>query len=136
LKPARAGRLYAYACWNALIIQKSSYVPNAACLQGVLVSTSRDLIAQKKEQTVSTIPPTVPAPGASKTQRNPRPKIPPPKLALTIPEFCDAHGISQAYFYVLQKAGHGPRITHLGRRCFISLEDAARWRKERALTAI
>jgi len=59
------------------------------------------------------------------------PKRPqPPALALTIPEFCSAHGISQAFYYELQKAGRGPRTMHVGRRRLISVEEAQRWRAE------
>jgi hypothetical protein len=46
----------------------------------------------------------------------------------TIPEFCDQHRFSRAFFYKLLKAGKGPRITRLGARSFISNEDAAAWR--------
>jgi hypothetical protein len=54
-----------------------------------------------------------------------------PALALTIPEFCRSHGISQAFYYELQKDGRGPRTMHVGRRRLISLEEAQRWREER-----
>jgi hypothetical protein len=66
-------------------------------------------------------------------QHNDAPKQPkrpqPPALALTIPEFCSAHGISQAFYYLLQKHGKGPRTMNVGRRRLISLEEAARWRE-------
>jgi predicted DNA-binding transcriptional regulator AlpA len=58
----------------------------------------------------------------------------PPKLALTIPEFCQAHGISEAFYYELQKRGKGPLTMAVGRRRLISLEDAKRWREECAAT--
>jgi hypothetical protein len=54
---------------------------------------------------------------------------PPPTLALTIPQFCDAHNISEAFFYALQKDGKGPRTMAVGRRRLISIEEAKRWRK-------
>ena len=32
--------------------------------------------------------------------------VPPtPRLALSIPEFCEAHGISEGFFYKLKKQG-------------------------------
>jgi hypothetical protein len=55
----------------------------------------------------------------------------PPALALTISQFCRSHGISQAFYYELQKDGKGPRTMHVGRRRLISLEEAQRWREAR-----
>ena len=59
----------------------------------------------------------------------------PPPLALTIPEFCRSHGISQAFYYELQKDGRGPRTMHVGRRRLISVEEARRWREQRTAAA-
>ncbi len=59
----------------------------------------------------------------------PRARGPPPKLALSIPEFCQAHGISEAFYYELQKHGRGPRTMRVGRRRLISIEEAQRWRE-------
>jgi predicted DNA-binding transcriptional regulator AlpA len=59
----------------------------------------------------------------------------PPALALTIPEFCRSHGISQAFYYELQKDGRGPRTMRVGRRRLISVEEAQRWREKRTVTA-
>ena len=56
---------------------------------------------------------------------------PPPTLALTIPEFCSSHNISEAFYYELQKHGKGPRTMHVGRRRLISVEEARRWRDAR-----
>jgi predicted DNA-binding transcriptional regulator AlpA len=52
------------------------------------------------------------------------------RLALTIPEFCITHGISEAFFYKLQKEGKGPRTMSVGRRRLISIEAAKQWREE------
>lgn len=52
-----------------------------------------------------------------------------PKLALTIPEFCKAHGISEAFYFELRKQGRGPRTMNVGRRRLISIEEAQRWRE-------
>ena len=38
-----------------------------------------------------------------------RPRPSTPRLALSIPEFCEAHGISEGFFYKLKKQGEGPR---------------------------
>lgn len=54
-----------------------------------------------------------------------------PRKAYSILEFCEAHGISRAQFYVLLKAGQGPRVMRVGGRRLISEEAAADWRKER-----
>jgi hypothetical protein len=56
-------------------------------------------------------------------------------LALTIAEFCESHGISQAFFYLLQKQGKGPRTMRVGRRRLISMEEAQRWREKRTAAA-
>jgi predicted DNA-binding transcriptional regulator AlpA len=55
----------------------------------------------------------------------------PPRLALSIPEFCDAHGISEGFFYKLKKQGEGPREMKVGSRTLITLEAAAEWRRAR-----
>jgi hypothetical protein len=57
-----------------------------------------------------------------------------PKLALTIREFCAAHGISHAFYYELKKCGKGPREMEVGARRLISIEEAARWRAARTST--
>ena len=61
--------------------------------------------------------------------RPPRP--PTPRLALSIPEFCEAHGISEGFFYKLKKQGEGPREMKVGARTLITFEFAAEWRRTR-----
>ena len=56
---------------------------------------------------------------------------PSPRLALSILEFCDAHGISEGFYYKLKKQGQGPREMRLGTRTLITFESAADWRRER-----
>src|SRR4029077_2388951 len=56
---------------------------------------------------------------------------PTPRLALTIPEFCEAHRISEAFYYKLKKQGKGPREMEVGVRKLITFESAAEWRRER-----
>jgi hypothetical protein len=49
-------------------------------------------------------------------------------LAYSVPEFCTAHRISRALFYLLQRDGRAPAVIKAGRRTLISAESAARWR--------
>jgi hypothetical protein len=53
-----------------------------------------------------------------------------PLVAYTIPEFCAAHRISQAFFYELKKLGRGPREKRLNSRIIITAESAAAWRAQ------
>jgi hypothetical protein len=50
-------------------------------------------------------------------------------LAFTVPEFCEAHRISRALFYLLLKRGDGPRLLKAGRRTLITVDAAAEWRR-------
>jgi len=60
-----------------------------------------------------------------------------PRLALSIPEFCEAHGISEGFFHKLMKQGAGPRVMKVGRRTLITSEAAAEWRaKLQAATVV
>lgn len=52
------------------------------------------------------------------------------RAAFTIPEFCEAHRISRALFYILARDGRAPAIIKAGRRTLISSESAARWRRD------
>jgi predicted DNA-binding transcriptional regulator AlpA len=54
-----------------------------------------------------------------------QPRPPTPRLALSIPEFCEAHGISEGFFYKLKKQGEGPREMKVGARTLITFESAA-----------
>jgi hypothetical protein len=49
-------------------------------------------------------------------------------VAYTIPEFCEAHRISVAFYYELKKIGRTPREIALGARRIITAEAAAEWR--------
>ena len=66
--------------------------------------------------------------GSAKQQR-----VAPPELAFaavfTVPEFCEAHRISRALFYILAQDGRAPRIIKAGRRTLISHEAAQEWRR-------
>jgi hypothetical protein len=73
-----------------------------------------------------------PLEGAAARPRRARPLArAPPTFALTMPEFCVSHNISEAFYYMLQKDGRGPRTMRVGRRRLISVEEARRWREER-----
>ena len=65
------------------------------------------------------------------THELPMPRGPPPRAAFTVPEFCEAHRISQAKYYQMKKEGWGPVEMAVGRRRLISFEAAAEWRRER-----
>ena len=66
------------------------------------------------------------------TRERPMPRgPPPPRAAFTVPEFCEAHRISQAKYYEMKKEGWGPVEMEVGRRRLISCEAAAEWRRER-----
>jgi hypothetical protein len=56
---------------------------------------------------------------------------PTPRLALSISEFCRAHGISEGFYFKLKKQDQGPREMRVGTRTLISFESAAEWRRAR-----
>jgi hypothetical protein len=62
-------------------------------------------------------------------------RAPPPVACYTIPEFCVAHRISEAFFFQLRNEGHGPKEMRVGRRRMITLEAAAEWRRAREAAA-
>ena len=53
------------------------------------------------------------------------------RLALSIPEFCAAHGFSEGMYYKMRKQGVTPREMKVGTRTLITFEAAADWRTER-----
>jgi hypothetical protein len=53
------------------------------------------------------------------------------RLALSIDEFCKAHGFSRATYFIERQRGHGPREMRVGNRVLISQEAAADWRRDR-----
>jgi hypothetical protein len=52
-----------------------------------------------------------------------------PTGAYSIAEFCRAHRVSRAFFYVLQKRGEGPTVMKVGKRTLVSDEAAKDWRQ-------
>src|SRR5437588_543309 len=55
----------------------------------------------------------------------------PPRLAYSLKEFCQAAGISLAFYYELKNSGQAPREIRLGTRRLISIAEAQRWCAER-----
>jgi hypothetical protein len=49
--------------------------------------------------------------------------------AFSIQQFCAAHSLSRAMFYILLKNGRAPAVMKVGRRTLISAEAAADWRR-------
>jgi hypothetical protein len=49
--------------------------------------------------------------------------------AYSIPEFCAAHRISRALFYLLQKDHTGPTLMRVRGRTLVTAEAAAEWRR-------
>jgi hypothetical protein len=58
-----------------------------------------------------------------------------PRAAYSIPEFCEAHRICEAFYYKLRAAGLGPREMRTLRKVTISVEAAAEWRRTRETAA-
>lgn len=50
---------------------------------------------------------------------------------MSIKQFCRRYGISEAFFYKLQRNGKGPRTIRLGQRTLITTDAAANWLRER-----
>jgi hypothetical protein len=57
------------------------------------------------------------------------------RAAYTIAEFCDTHRISRAHYYNLKRLGQGPDEARAGDRVIITVESAARWRRQREKAA-
>jgi len=52
-----------------------------------------------------------------------------PAAALTVEQFCKAHGFGRNRFFALQRDGLAPRTFKVGVRVMISQEAAADWRR-------
>jgi predicted DNA-binding transcriptional regulator AlpA len=53
----------------------------------------------------------------------------PGRTALSVAEFCMAHGLSRSSYYKFRRAGDGPDEMKLGARTLISVEAAEAWRR-------
>ena len=49
--------------------------------------------------------------------------------AFSVQQFCAAHGLSRAMFYILLRDVRAPTVMKIGRRTLISAEAAADWRR-------
>ena len=59
-----------------------------------------------------------------------KPQYPVERFAFTIPEFCEAHRISQSGYYKIRRLGRGPKEQRaLDKLPIITYEAAAEWRK-------
>jgi hypothetical protein len=59
-----------------------------------------------------------------------------PTEAYSIAEFCRAHRVSRAFFYVLQKRGEGPTVMKVGKRTLVSNHAAKDWRERMERAAL
>ena len=62
-----------------------------------------------------------------------------PRAAVSIREFCAAHGISRGQYYRLKAQGHAPRETRFGvggKIVLITQESAREWRKRHTNPAV
>jgi hypothetical protein len=69
------------------------------------------------------------SPDGNKSGRPQQPRGPPPLGAYSIAQFCEAHSISQSFFFKLLAAGRGPAVMRVGARTLVSAEAALAWRK-------
>ncbi len=56
------------------------------------------------------------------------------KETYSIKQFCEAHNISRAKFYLLVNEGKAPKLMKVGRRRLVSLESAKDWRQQMEYT--
>jgi hypothetical protein len=55
--------------------------------------------------------------------------------AFTVPEFCEAHRISEGFYYKLKRLGLGPIETKLLSKVIITKENAEAWRRQQGADA-
>jgi hypothetical protein len=55
--------------------------------------------------------------------------------AFTVPEFCQAHRISESFYYKLKSLGLGPEETKKLSKILITNESAAEWRSKQGEAA-
>ena len=53
------------------------------------------------------------------------------RAALSIPEFCATHGVSESWYYAKKKTGETPPEIRVGGRRLIDATEAAKWRQRR-----
>lgn len=70
-----------------------------------------------------------------KKKKKPAPVVLVPNAeAYSIPEFCEAHRISESMYYKIRKEGQGPREARALTKVIITKEAAADWRRARETT--
>jgi hypothetical protein len=57
-------------------------------------------------------------------------------LAFSVSQFCAAHNISRAFYYLLKKRGIAPASMKVGKRELISAESALEWRNRLTSTPL
>ena len=67
---------------------------------------------------------------ASKRRIQPKPDLGIPILGFRISVFCQAHGISEDFYFRLQRDGLGPKTMKIGGVTIISVEAAEVWRRD------
>jgi hypothetical protein len=80
------------------------------------------------------------AAAAAEVEITPKKKLAPVVLvpnaeAYTIPEFCEAHRISESMYYKIRAAKQGPREARALSKVIITKEAAADWRRDRTTAA-
>lgn len=68
---------------------------------------------------------------ARKRQIQLKPDLGIPLLGFRISVFCQAHGISEDFYFRLQRDGLGPKTMKIGGVTIISVEAAEAWRRDR-----
>ncbi len=67
-----------------------------------------------------------------KKKKKPAPVVLVPNAeAYSIPEFCEAHRISESMYYKIRGLGLGPKETRALTKIIITKESAADWRRDR-----
>lgn len=49
---------------------------------------------------------------------------------MTVADFCEANRLSRPWFYRLMQRGEAPRSFLLGRKRYVSVEDAVEWARK------
>jgi hypothetical protein len=57
------------------------------------------------------------------------------EFAMSIPNFCASHGISERMYFAMKRRGEAPVEMVVGRRRLISNEAAQQWRRAREQAA-
>lgn len=58
----------------------------------------------------------------------------PRAVVMPVAEFCEANRLSRPWFYRLMQRGQAPRSFLLGRKRYVSVEDAVEWARKMSAT--